>query len=207
MAVEKEGKVVHGSDLALVGQLIKDKFVQSANIDPAPLAGSSNPVASGGVAAAIDAKNDKPVIIRATQRSSLAGDITLTNPTSGLEAYRLITGALNEGKDVILALTQTNTGRERLYRAWAWKSSADDVNFQADVTGSKISFSFKPDGTIVNQSVAGFYEQTGRKVTSISSSSTDTEYPSAKAVYDAVSAGTMPSLSNSEIDDIWDSAT
>lgn len=207
MAVEKEGKVVHGSDLALVGRLIKDKFVQSANIDPAPVTGSSNPVASGGVADAIAAKDDKPVIIRANQQKNMAGDITLTSPTSGIEAYSIARDALAVGKDVILAITQTNTGRERLYRAWAWKSSANDINFQADITGSKISFSFRPDGQIVNQSAGGFYEQTSRKVTSISSSSTDTEYPSAKAVYDAVSAATMPSLSNSEIDDIWDSAT
>ncbi|MBO6253521.1 MAG: hypothetical protein J6O49_07695 [Bacteroidaceae bacterium] len=104
-----------------------------------------------------------------------------------MAAYRVASEALSAGRDVILALTQTNTGRERLYRAWAWKSSnQQNINFQADITGSKISFSIGADGTITNDSVGGFYEQTGRKVTAISASSTDEQYPSAKAVYTAI---------------------
>ncbi|MBP3278690.1 MAG: hypothetical protein J6M44_07015 [Butyrivibrio sp.] len=153
--------------------------------DDSPTASSDNPVTSGGVYTAVN--NAKPVIIRANQAGNLAGDITLTSPTTGLAAYRVASEALSAGRDVILALTQTNTGRERLYRAWAWKSSnQQNINFQADITGSKISFSIGADGTITNDSVWGFYEQTGRKVTAISASSTDEQYPSAKAVYTAI---------------------
>lgn len=69
------------------------------------------------------------------------------------------------------------------------------------------------------------WENTDNKVTSISNSSTDTQYPSAKAVYDAVNAKytipitgipasdladnvipTIESLTNAEIDTIWTNA-
>lgn len=49
-------------------------------------------------------------------------------------------------------------------------------------------------------------EEVSNKVTSLSSSSTDIQYPSAKAVYDAIANSSQESLTTSEIDTIWNNA-
>ena len=62
------------------------------------------------------------------------------------------------------------------------------------------------DYAYVRQDISG-KEDVSNKVTSLSSSSTDTQYPSAKATYDAISAVTTESLTTAEIDTIWNNAS
>ena len=93
--------------------------------------------------------------------------------------------ALGEGRQVILALTD-NTGRERRYPLFA-SGGNKALNFQLDITGHRLSYTINHYNQLVNDSTRDYYERTDRKVTSMSAQSTDTQYPSAKAVYDALS--------------------
>lgn len=64
-----------------------------------------------------------------------------------------------------------------------------------ELNTSTHTFSIKDGGVGSNQiasSVKNSWEVNSNKVTSLSSSSTDTEYPSAKCVYDAINSGAVP---------------
>jgi len=167
------------------------------NIDDVPSPISSNPISSKVVYGMM------PVIIKATQ-SGLTGDITLVNPTTGSEAYAMIINSLESGNEAFVFLIDTAGGNVRKCR-FEKVTGAGGCIFQSFEDGIEISFRFNPDGTVDNLSTDGTYERTKRKVTSISASSTDVEYPSAKAVYDAVAAATAPSMTYNEMVTIWDS--
>ena len=177
----------------------QDKLVSGENIktiNNASLLGDGN----------IEIKSGAPYIIKATQLGStggMIGDITITS-SSGIEAYNEAYKALSEGRDALLAITQLNTGRERIYRAWGWKSSNNNINFQAAISNYLVSYTISSNGTVSNGCVGGYYETTSNLVTSLSSTNTDTQYPSAKAVYDAVSAATAHSMTYNEMVTIWD---
>lgn len=67
-------------------------------------------------------------------------------------------------------------------KAVVYGSNVDDVAWNASNSTLTIRYA---DGTSQNVSLASF-EDVNNKVTSISSQSTDAQYPSAKAVYDIV---------------------
>ena len=67
-------------------------------------------------------------------------------------------------------------------KAVVYGSNVDDVTWNASTQTMTINYI---DGTSQTVSLASF-ETTTNKVTSISSQSTDTQYPSAKCVYDVV---------------------
>lgn len=136
----------------------------------------------------IEIKSGAPYVIKATQPGSqggMIGDITITS-SSVSEAYTEAYKALSEGRDVLLAITQLNSGRERIYRAWGWKSSNNNINFQAAISNYLVSYTINSNGTVSNSCVERYYETTSNIVTSLSSTNTDTQYPSAKAVYSAI---------------------
>lgn len=126
----------------------------------------------------------KPYVIQGRQTST-TGDVTLISGsyTEALEAYQ-------SGRDVILELIVPDSsqfgGRYRRYHLYAALGTQNNLNFQADISGNKISFTLASGDVITNESASGYYEITSRKVTSLSSSSTDQQYPSAKCVYDMI---------------------
>ena len=87
-----------------------------------------------------------------------------------------------------VACMYDKVGKQTYYNSGTGEFTAGEV------VGDELIINFTNESGYVKSSDLTGYEQTSNKVTSLSSSSTDTEYPSAKCVYDIV--GDIESLIN-----------
>ena len=153
--------------------------------DSAPTENSTNPVTSGGVYTALTDKQDTLVgsgagqNIKTINNTSVLGTGNIDTEelfecTSGTTTYTEVETAVNSGKipyviyNSRLYFYYYSTGSVHYFT-----NSLDNVLYYVTVNTSN-SWSF--GGTTI--------EKASNKVTSISASSTDTQYPSAKCVYD-----------------------
>lgn len=109
--------------------------------------------------------------------SGVGSDITITSGD-----YNGAVAAVNEGRQVVLLLTTTSTGRSRCYDLYAYGGSNNNINFQADVSGHKISYTLNSSNQVTNDSQRNYYESTTNKVTTLSGSDATTKYPTVSAV-------------------------
>ena len=151
--------------------------------------------ANGNVINSIDASN----FIKDGMVSSVTIDTPETGPNVG-KSCLIVTFNTDSGKDPIEIPIENIFSSENYYTKTEINNQLDDKQ-DTLVSGTNIK-------TINNQSIVGSgninitadgCEVVSNKVTSLSSSSTDTQYPSAKAVYDELSA--KVSLSDYESDE------
>lgn len=111
----------------------------------------------------------------------IAGDIFWA--TYGVTSYADITGALNKGKTVLVKRSVDNNTEIYTY---AYKSGANIHSFTyiSGDTIYRVSVSSDNGTTWIYTTTT--LENVANKVTALSTSSTNTEYPSAKGVYDEV---------------------
>ena len=90
-------------------------------------------------------------------------------------------------KSTFIANTDTVTTSEVTLATVATSGSYNDLSDKPTIPTVPTNISaFTNDSGYITSSALTGYEQTSNKVTSISSSSTNTQYPSAKCVYDIV---------------------
>ena len=160
--------------------------------DSTPTAGSSNPVTSDGVRTAIDTV-DNTFVFEAVASVTASG---LSFSLAEGITHDLLVEKINAGYHVVSKATLpsaagTMAGTYMLPFTHDWQgggSAQDDLYFSTTVIGSLIYVVVSSDDSVA----FNYYdiERQDRKVTSVSSSSTDTQYPSAKAAYDFVIAQT-----------------
>ena len=148
---------------------IDSVFQRKLTFDKTPTWGSSNPVESGGVYTALDNKQNT---IDSSHKLSadLISDGTTNKAYTATEKTKL--SGIAAGAEVNI---QAN---------WNETNSSSDAYIQNKPTNVS-SFTNDAGYLTQHQDISG-KEDKSNKVTSISSSSTDTQYPSAKCVYDNV---------------------
>jgi hypothetical protein len=131
--------------------------------------------------------SDGPLIIHAT---ILSGSIRNDDNISAAVAV----AALEEGRDVLL-VTISSDNRRRRFPAYIWsaQSGQEFVTFLKSKDDDSMSYTLS-NSVISDDCSLDYFEKTTNKVTSLSSSSTNTQYPSAKCAYDAIN----PSVATSQ---------
>jgi hypothetical protein len=90
-------------------------------------------------------------------------------------------------KSAFISVDETETTTEITLANVATTGSYNDLSNKPTIPTVPTNISaFTNDSGYITSSALTGYEQTSNKVTSISSSSTNTQYPSAKCVYDIV---------------------
>lgn len=168
------------------------KKQDTLTFDSTPTAGSSNPVTSDGVKTAID-KVDKTYVFEAVASVSTGG---LSFSLAEGITHALLVEKINAGYHVVSMATipsaaGTMAGTYMLPFTHDWQgggSAQDDLYFSTTVINTLIYVVISSDDSVI----FGYYdiERQDNKVTAVSASSTDTQYPTAKAVYDFVVAQT-----------------
>lgn len=152
--------------------------------DSTPTAGSSNPVTSDGVRAAIDAAENTYIFELVVSLS--ASGITLSLPEG--VTYEIINEAVNSKAHVICTAEIPSVAGADMAGAYA-------LPFTKRMASGALCFSTTIESVLmyawlgVDNSLSFDYysiERQQNKVTSLSKSSTDAQYPTAKAVYDYI---------------------
>ena len=166
----------------------------------------SSGVAWGNITGSITAQADLNTALEGKQATITGAASSITS--DNLTGSRVVVSNTS-GKVTVSAITTTKLGyltdvTSNIQAQINGVSSAiptsttqltNDSGFITGITSSMVTTalgytpynSSNPDGYITASALSG-YEQTTNKVTSITSSSTDTQYPSAKAVYTATNA-------------------
>ena len=151
--------------------------------DSTPTVGSQNPVTSDGVKTAIDASNNTFIFEMVVSLSANGVSLSLPQGVS----YETIKSAINKNMHVVVILEIPSVAGEL--------AGIYVVPFTRELPSGTLGFSTTGEGLLMfmwvgtDSSVSfGYYniERQSNKVTSLSASSTDTQYPSAKAVYDYI---------------------
>ncbi len=165
-------------------------------IDDTPTSGSENPVTSDGIKTALDTKQDKlesGTSIKTINNQSVLGNGNLDVKDVFLAEYGITTfseiqAAIRSKKVVIV---HDNDYNEMYY--FQSLEGHDDQWYNFICYG--FNFNIKLIRCIIHasdESTEWEYVTDLSKVTSISQASTDTQYPTAKAVYDFVQSSTQP---------------
>lgn len=186
-----------------------------SGVDSSPSSGSGNVVTSGGVYTALAGKQDTISDLVTIRSGASAGATAYQKPSTGIPASDLAAGVIPTVTPEVLWATYGETSFDTIwdaididkkivlcqYQGWIYycigeNSQAQSLDF--------VCFSgngYNPEIKYVScDSNSGWYNDTSalqdisQKVTSISSSSTHSQYPSAKAVYDMI--GDVESLIN-----------
>lgn len=134
--------------------------------DSSPTQDGTNPVTSGGVYSALNGKEET------------SNKITTVSSTSTDTEYPSAKAVYNRYKQNLDNISSLNT---RLTTA---EGNISSVQTQANTTQSSLNTTNSNVSAL--QTTMQTKESTSNKVTSISSGSTDVEYPTAKCVYDAI---------------------
>ena len=120
--------------------------------------------------------------------------------------YSRAINASQQGKLVVLDFAPVSDGDSYFFVLVQEKDlTSSEIIFESYFDTTSFTLRLSDDDTVSYSSLS--CELLTNKVTSISSSSTNTQYPSAKATYDAITAVTTESLTTAEIDTIWNNAS
>lgn len=151
--------------------------------DSTPTTGSSNPVTSDGVKTAIDASNNTFIFEMVVSLSVNGVSLSLPQGVS----YETIKSAIDKNMHVVVILEVPSVAGEL--------AGVYVVPFTRELSSGQLGFSTTGEGLLMymwvgtDSSVSfGYYniERQSNKVTELSAESTDKQYPSAKAVYNAI---------------------
>ncbi|MBQ3087250.1 MAG: hypothetical protein IJC45_07940 [Clostridia bacterium] len=155
--------------------------------DSTPTAGSQNPVTSDGVKTAID--NAQNVFIVEFDVSLSANGLTLSLPSD--VTFEDVSNAYTDNCHVlgVFEIPSAAGAMAGKYIAPLNKKQSDGSLLFVSADKSNMQWvQLSPDAQV--SFAISRYEFTGNKVTAVSAASTDTQYPTAKAVYDFVVAQT-----------------
>ena len=196
---QNDGTIALTSDINTAVSGKQDILVSGTNIktiNNESLLGSGN----------ITVDSSKTVIIISEEYDALTG-LILTGLEQG--TYQAVSDALSDDKIPIIRFSDPELSytidtycceddREDGYVLFSSLVCGDPAYAYMFTLNDNDSF-----GNLWRESL----ELTSNKVTALSSRSTDVQYPSAKATYDAIAAVTPESLTTTEIDTIWNNAS
>lgn len=178
-------------------------------IDDTPTSGSDNPVTSDGVYNAISGKQDTISDLTIIRSGASAGATAYQKPSGGIPASDLASAvqtSLGKADSALQSFTETDP----TVPSWAKQSSkptytAQEVGALPASTSipSKTSDLTNDSGFLTQHQDISGKENISNKVTSLSSSSTDTQYPSAKCVYEAIQNNSLGDYVFVEGEDIY----
>ena len=161
-------------------------------VDSTPIAGSQNLVTSDGIRKAIDAVNNTFVFEAVASVSTSGLSFSLAEGIT----HALLVEKINAGYHVVSIATLPEAAGDKagtyvlpFTHDWQGGGSAqDDLYFSTTVINTLIYVAISSDDSVIFR----YYdiERQDNKVTAVSASSTDTQYPTVKAVYDFVVAQT-----------------
>lgn len=169
-------------------------------IDTTPTDGSTNVISSGGVYTALGGKQDTISDLATIRSGASAGASAYQKPSGGIPKTDLASAVVALLDKAITSITSSEDGTV-VFTMDSGDTITLDLNHTHPdkqdllVSGTNIKTingnSILGSGNIQIEGGGAQYELIANKVTSMSSSSTDTEYPSAKCVYDAIDDATQ----------------